>query len=156
MESGPTDEEWSAGMAALSAEDARRQRLDRIWAMLSEHLLNVGVQPVRQSLEDWQDETDSYGPFGYGHPRWHSAEEALGVCSVWFCPERIAETTGWLNEFDLEEYVVAIEVQLDYDIAHHEMNEQDAAKWFRQFILANAPGSWKLMSDVRERWLTQR
>lgn len=139
-------------MAALSAADDVERRLNRILTMLSEHLLEVGVDAVRQPLHSWNDDGDGYGPFGYSHPTWHGLEEGRGVCSVRFCPERIAQTTSWLNDFDLEEYLVAVQVQLDYDIAHHEMDESDAARWFLEFILANAPGSWELMVAVQQKW----
>ena len=140
-------------MADLSAAEAVQVRVSRIWAMLSRHLMDVGVEPLRQPVRGWDESPDSYGPFGYHHPRWHDADEGRGVCSVRFCPERIAQTTEWLNDFDLEEYLVAIEVQLDYDIAHYEMEAGDAAEWFVKFILANAPGSWRLMSNVQKAWL---
>jgi hypothetical protein len=142
-------------MAALSAAHDISQRLDLISAMLSDHLLDVGVEPVRQLLGAWNDHWDGYAPFGYSHPRWHDPGDGRAVCSVRFCPERIVQTTSWLNDFDLEEYLVAVEVQLDYDITHHEMNERDAAKWFLKFILANAPGSWRLMVEVQDKWLMQ-
>jgi hypothetical protein len=140
-------------MADLSAADALQARIGQISAMLSRHLMDVGVEPLRQPIRGWNENQDSYGPFGYNHPRWHRADEDRGVCSVRFCPERIAHTTEWLNDFDLEEYLVAIEVQLDYDIAHYEMAADDSAQWFVKFILANAPGSWRLMTNVQKAWL---
>jgi hypothetical protein len=148
-----SDHDWDAAMADLSAADDLQERVGQIWAVLARHLIDLGVDPVRQPVRGWNDTTDSYGPFGYTHPKWHSADEGRGVCSVQFCPERIAQTTDWLNEFDLEEYLLAIEVQLDYDIAHYELADDDAAEWFVKFILAKAPGSWRLMTNVQSTWL---
>jgi hypothetical protein len=147
-----SDHDWDRAMADLSASAALQRRISQIWATLSRHLMDVGVEPLRDTARGWNETQDSYGPFGYNHPRWHSAAEGRGVCSVRFCPERIAHTTDWLNDFDLEEYLVAIEVQLDYDIAHYEMEADDAAEWFVKFILARAPGSWRLMTNVQKAW----
>jgi len=138
-------------MADLVAAHDLEVRSAQIGERLTQHLDDVGVQPVRYGLEEWNQERDQYGAFGYSRPKWQTT-----FCVIRFCPERIAQTTEWLNEFDLEEYLAAVEVQLDYYVAHYAMEDEAASQWFDRFIAANAPGSQKLMVEVQSRWLRQR
>jgi len=124
-------------------------RVETIGSRLYLHLKDIGTLPVMLRGEEWDYRADTlHAPFGYRRPYWHDGQSYSA-----FCPLLIERTTRHLSDGDLDNYLICVELQIDYYIINHTMDADKASEWFDNFLADNFLGSLELLNQVQMNWL---
>lgn len=99
------------------------------------------------SAHDWR-----HGPsvepryrFGYGPP------ERTDPPTVRISPEMLDEITSWLNDDELDIYLMAVETFLAAHLVLRESPSDEIMRYLENELLADAPLALRLMTDVEMR-----
>jgi hypothetical protein len=124
-------------------------RVDTIGIRLHRHFKEIGTTPVMIRGEEWEHQADTlHAPFGYRRPYWRHGQSYSA-----FCPSLIERTTRHLGDRDLDNYLICVELQIDYYIINHTMDDDKASEWFDNFMADNFLRSLELLNQVQMNWL---
>lgn len=131
------------------------ERTEVVRVRLATYILReLGCAAVTPLKEDWLDfNLDGPYRFGWMPPVGLLPNNDLIVIS--FCPELVAETTAWLDDDDLEDYLAAISAHLTAFVTDMDADVTEVFRRTQDDIAESAPSVLDLVSQVELRALDE-
>lgn len=131
------------------------ERIEVVRVRLATYILReLGCAVVTPLKEDWLD-FNLNGPYRFGWMPPVALLPAADLIAVSFCPELIAETTAWLDDEDLEDYLAAVGAHIAAFVADMDTDQAEVFRRTQDDIEASAPKLLDLVSRVELRALDE-
>ena len=131
------------------------ERIEVVRVRLATYILReLSCAVVTPMKEDWVD-FNLNGPYRFGWMPPVALLPAADLIVLSFCPELIAETTAWLDDDDLENYLVAISAHLTAFVADMDADQTEVFYRTQDEMAVSCPHTAALVSQVELRALDE-
>jgi hypothetical protein len=117
-------------------------------------LRELGCAAVTPLKDDWLD-FNLDGPYRFGWMPPVGLLSANELIVISFCPELIAETTAWLDDDALENYLVVIGTYLSAFVADLDADQVEVFRRTQDDLATSCPDALTLVSEVELRALDE-